>query len=121
MSSFWTVTISVEGTSRRISSPPTRWAIHQLKYLFGVHTKVWNVEFGCLLLRVMFEHWHSHSSSQQNIVLPQTYIEAGLFLHDFLLNDLALTQLENLHHFLNLLHHVWFNVIWYRWYVIILV
>jgi len=37
------------------------------------------------------------------------------------LYNFARTQLENLHHFLNLCNTVQFNTIWHRWYAIIIV
>jgi hypothetical protein len=46
------------------------------------------------------------------IILRNT--QARLILCDSFLRDFTLTQLENLHHFLNLRDNFWFNAIWNR-------
>jgi hypothetical protein len=43
-------------------------------------------------------------------------VQAGLILCDF-----ALSQLENLHQFLNLRSNFWFNAMWHRWSVVSLI
>jgi len=63
-----------------------------------------------------FEFYYSNRFS-----LSLGIVQACLFLHEFFLYDFALTQLENLHDFLNLCNTFWFNTIWHRWYTIIIV
>ena len=48
-------------------------------------------------------------------------VQAGPILCGFFMCDFALMQLENLHHFLNLCDHFWFNMIWHRCFVATLV
>jgi hypothetical protein len=41
-------------------------------------------------------------------------IQAGVLLHDFVLCEFAIMQLENLHDFPNLRDNFLFNAIWHR-------
>lgn len=60
-----------------------------------------------------------HSFSQYKTL--KLYIQAGLFLHDFLLHYFTSTLLATLHHFSNLRSNIPFNMIWHGQNVVALV